>query len=133
MEDNRMSKLFDILDNNGWTWEKYTSEAVGEAVDQWKIKHADTNEVARLWEVNTPESDQTRYIVFWGYAKKQVTEKYPSGKEKTVEWKLLMDYAYTADELDSALKVTLGLIYPERAPGLEKAALMPGFDMLGGE
>lgn len=128
-----MSRLFDILDNNGWTWEKHVTEGVGESVNQWKIQHADTKEIARLWEVTAPESDQTRYIVFWGYAKKTITEKYSSGKDKCVEWKLLMDYAYTEDELDSALKLTLGLLFPERATGLEKATLMPGFDMLGGD
>jgi hypothetical protein len=122
----------EVFENNGWSCSPYTKETV-KGVQQWEAIHAESKEKIRFWEIEidpTTHDRVSRFILFWGYAKKTITE---IEDKKCTEWKLLIDYADTAEELDSLLYGTLKRIYPDREKGLEEARLMPGFDMLGGE
>lgn len=124
--------ILEVFSNNGWNCFPYTKDAV-KGVEQWEANHPESKEIVRFWEIDIEPQTQdcvSRFILFWGYAQKTVTE---IEHKKCIEWKLLIDYADTTEELDSMLKETLGRIYPKREEGLEKAMLMPGFDMLGGD
>jgi hypothetical protein len=125
-----MIELFRILESNGWSCEPHNLEPI-DNVNQWKIQHDKSQEIARLWEVKV--DNITRYIVFWGHATKVVTESPAKGIAKSVEYKLLIDYADDTEELSRMLKTTLSRLHPKMESSLVKAKLVPGFDMLGGD
>lgn len=124
-----MVKLEEFLEQNGWKSEPHVIEPVPNVI-QRKLTHNNTQESVRLWEI---EGGDRKYIIFWKYAKKNVIDTHSSGREKTVDWKLLIDYADDTIELHSALKNTLARIHPKLEAGLEKANFGPGFDMLEGD
>lgn len=127
-----MIEVFDLLKTNGWSCEPHNLEPV-DNVNQWKIQHERTREIARLWEVKVDKHNQTRYIVFWGHATKTVTKTPAEGVAKSVEYKLLIDYADDPEELEQMLSTTLSRLHPKMESGLVNAKLVPGFDMLGGD
>lgn len=126
-----MVEAFDVLKNNGWSCEPHNLEPV-ENVNQWKIQHKKTREIARLWEVKL-DKRVARYIVFWSHAVKTVTETPSEEVAKSVDYKLLIDYANDSEELITSLSTTLARLHPRMEGGLVRAKLVPGFDMLGGD